>query len=160
MRSLFEDREPGYLDELGHSLRTVVNETAKLGGVVVALVSRAFPLFLVPRDREILSTLGADIEVRIRWASTKGWTITDGRDRILFSFDLPSVLFYMYSRTGILTRQGAAAMKEAVFASLQAVVFEGAAPRVVRFHPEPAWFTNLREYARNNAEPLLRAPAI
>jgi hypothetical protein len=79
---------------------------------------------------------------------------------VLFSFDLPAVLFYMYSRAGVLTREAAANMKEAIFASLQAVVYDGDVPRVIRFYPDPEWFAALQRYARDNAEPLLRAQAI
>jgi hypothetical protein len=106
-------------------------------------------------NRQVLQELQGETPIRIRWASTNGWTITDPEDEVLFSFDLPPVLFYMYAQSATLTRAAAAVLKEEMFQSLQAVVFDGDEPRVVRFVPDAAWFTRLREYAARNAEPLI-----
>jgi hypothetical protein len=130
-------------------------EAKRLDGVVVALINRSFPLFLVPRSGDVLHDLREVTDVRIRWASTRGWTITDVADRILFSFDLPPVLFHMYARSGTLTRPDAAILKEEMLQNLQAVIFDDDEPRIVRFAPDTDWFAALRDYAAANAEPLI-----
>jgi hypothetical protein len=155
VRDRLADDELLFGGEYGHNWTQFGVEIGRLGGIVVALVGRAFPLFLVPATRNVLQELSDQPQVRFRWASTKGWTITDIRDRILFSFDLPSVLFHMYAQSGNLTRVAAAEMKEDMFAALEAVTFDGATPRVVRFLPDPEWFARLRAFAQRNAEPLI-----
>jgi hypothetical protein len=140
---------------LGDEWSAYSKEVARLGGVIVALVGRSFPLFLVPSERAVFENLDSEVFVRIRYASTQGWTLTNTRDEILFSFDLPPVLFHMYAESQRLTRAAAAQMKHDVFTDLQAIIFQSGVPRVVRFIPDPEWFERLQNFARENAEVLL-----
>ena len=160
VREFFDPRGAGDSESLfggayGEKWARFGEEATRLGGVVVALVGRAFPLFLVPTRQEVLRELRDETQVRIRWGSSKGWSITDTADRVLFSFDLPSVLFYMYAQSETLTRASAVMLKEELFRSLQAVVFDGGQPRVIRFIPDAEWFTTLRNHAAQNAVPLI-----
>jgi hypothetical protein len=128
-----------------------ISSVVSLGGVLIALVGRAFPLFLVPRSRDVLSTLGEQQYIRVRMNRGK-WTLNSERDRVLFSFDLPPVLFTMYSEAGVLTREGAAVMKEELFSDLQSVLIDRGRPRLIKFDLEPGWFERLQQYSRQQAE--------
>jgi hypothetical protein len=156
-REPFSENEHLFGGDYGEKWVRFGHELRRLGGVVLALVGRSFPLFLVPTNRGVIGSLRAETRVRIRWASSRGWTITDIADNVLFSFDLPPVLFYMYAGSDTLTRAEAATLKEDIFKSLHAMVFDGDQPRVVSFVPDPEWFANLRNYAKQSAEGLIPA---
>jgi hypothetical protein len=151
------DDQPLFGGDFGNEWVNFGREVRQLGGVIVALVGRAFPLFLVPSSREVLDDLGNWPDVRIRYWSTRGWAITDTRDRVLFSFDLPPLLFHMYSEARVLTRAAAANMKADLFTDLQAIVFRNAEPRLIRFNPDAGWLHRLQTYAAERADVLLRA---
>jgi hypothetical protein len=131
-----------------------VTEVHRIGGVVIALVARTFPLFLVPSSREVLDRLEPQTEVRMRRNPRGGWRFTTFRGEELFSFELPPVLFSMYADSGVLSREQAALMKEQLFSDLQAVVFRGDTLQLVQFHPEPDWFERLRTNSRERASQI------
>jgi hypothetical protein len=128
-----------------------VEAVQALGGILIAMVGRAFPLFLVPHSRDVLSAVTDNLRVRVRRNKDK-WTLNDTNNRVLFSFELPPMLFTMYAEAGVISREASAQLKEDLFSDLQAIVFLEDRPRHVRFELDPGWLENLRAYSKQQAE--------
>lgn len=146
-------------DHYGGEFQSFIAAVRSLGGVLLAIVGRTFPLFLVPSSRATLDRLDDQVFVRVRTTAARrssrdglrrqGWTLTDEKDRVLFSFDLPPTLFTMYGAAGVMTREAAALMKEEVFSELQAITFRNGQLRLIHFELEPQWLENLLAYTRS-----------
>lgn len=145
-------------EEYGHEFQSFVAAVRSLGGVLLAIVGRTFPLFLVPSSRGTLDQLDDRVFVRVRTTTARrasrdglrrqGWTLTDQNNKVLFSFDIPPTLFSMYGAAGVMTREAAALMKEEVFSELQAITFRNGRMRLIQFELDPNWLATLLDYTR------------
>lgn len=130
-----------------NDLARFIDEVRSLGGVLVAMLGRTFPIFLVPARGTILRELPSRVYIRVHWNS-RGWFLRDEWGRDLFSFDLPPRLFSLYARSGILTPERALQIKEDLFSDLQATFVDGESVRVIRFDIQPGWLEEIRNNLR------------
>jgi hypothetical protein len=114
-------------------------------GALLAMLGRAFPVFLVPAPGLRLSSLETLLDVQIFW-DENGWYIRRPREhQNLFSFDLPGELFEMFAHGGFLRRRDALDLKEAYFSEFQAIATVDGLPRVLFFRLEEGWIDQVRE---------------
>jgi hypothetical protein len=147
IRSMLRDPEMLYdydrfADGRERDLFQFVDVVYRLGGVVVGMLGRSFPLFLVPRTPAVLDYLRGDITVQVWWDDTS-WYLRSPDGEGLFSFDIPPRLFARYAKSGLLTRQHALDLKRDFFSDLHAVIVEPNAVRVVRFQLDGDWIERL-----------------
>jgi len=125
-----------------------VEEVRVLGGVVIGVLGRSFPLFLVPRSAEIFDELNGDQIVRIYW-DEHSWYIRSQSGELLFSFDLPPRLFARYAQAGLLSRERAIDLKRDFFNDLHVMIVEPEGVRVIRFTLDPDWIQQLANQAEH-----------
>jgi hypothetical protein len=112
-----------------------------IGGVVIGMLGRRFPLFLVPAPG-VIEQVHGDLFVQVSWDSESWYLRSRNGDR-LFSFDLPPRLFTRYAQSGLLTRSGAIDMKREVFADMHAAIVRPEGIQFIRFHLDPEWLGTL-----------------
>lgn len=140
-QELREALQTGYTPPGHDELRPLLDAVQNLGGGLIAVADRELPLFLVPRDRDVVRRLQFIERVRIVW-DEEGWYIVSG-DEPLFSFDLPQELFELYAVDGVLAPERAIRLKAERLGALQALFFDGRAVKIFRFELEPDWIEQL-----------------
>jgi hypothetical protein len=140
--SLRRHMQPGALHEptmpLHPELVEVVRATEQVGLALIAVVGRAFPVFLVPQPGLNLmeAHLGGSVEIGVPDPGTfAGWGVRlPGTSDSLFSFDLPEQVFAQYGgEGGLLSSRAAADLKEAMFTDFTAIYAPGQQVRVINF---------------------------
>ncbi len=121
---------------------------------LVGMISRQFPVFLVPNERTDLQELSTKYlhHIRIYWDNEKGWWFTStprNNIKFSFSFDLPKKLFELYEKQGLLTNTRALDMKVDYMNEIEAIVFIDQKPRIIRFLLDIEWIEQLRHFLRN-----------
>ncbi|MFL5542656.1 MAG: hypothetical protein ACJ8J0_26985 [Longimicrobiaceae bacterium] len=124
-----------------------IREVIGVGSILVGMIARSFPVFLVPAGRNVIDNLEDRIRVEIKLRRGR-WFIRRPGGPDLFSFDLPPVLFTLYGDTGILGREQAAALKQDWMTDFQALIAADGQLRVVQFDLDPVWLDRLREDVR------------
>lgn len=119
------------------SLPQVAEAYHSIGQALIGNAGRSFPLFLVPRDREVVRQLQSLEFVSID-TDESGWYLAKAGRRIL-SFDLPPELFRLYSEDGSLSRSQAVGMKLEHLNEIHALTDDGGTPRLITFRLEPGW---------------------
>jgi len=110
---------------------------------LIATAVRRFPIFLIPRNPEIIQTLNSTEEVRIYW-DDQGWYLRRPRENNdLFSFDIPENLFTLYAKRGRLNEQDALYMKAEGLNTIEAFITLDEVPRIVRFNLDMEWIERL-----------------
>lgn len=126
-------------------------ETRKIGGALLGMIARRFPVFLVPEPEIKLGDLGAEHTVQIHWDEA-GWYL-DSRGRRLFSFDLPVELFQHYANEhGRLTAGAAANMKASYMQEIQATLTVEEQVRLVTFHLDIDWLEQVQQRIREGED--------
>lgn len=120
-----------------------ITQVTSLGSILVGMIARSFPVFLVPASRNVIDDLGDRVPVELRIKRGR-WYIRRPGGPDLFSFDLPPVLFALYTDTGILRREQAAALKQAWMTDFQALIAADGQLRVIQFELDRMWLERLR----------------
>lgn len=138
----------------GYSLSEIVNGTAlnlleqfclecrQLDGAILGMISRQFPVFLVPSPGVNLNELH-DCSARIYWDDRHHWYLQLDTGES-FSFDLPDSLFDQYAEHGMLSEIRALDLKAETLYEIQAVLRQGRNIRVVTFHLDFDWLDQIR----------------
>src|SRR5439155_17722171 len=92
-----------------------------VGSGLLGIAGRAFPLFLVPRQPDLIDGLDADVPVRIRRQDGTWYLQPPQGGEFLFSFDLPTELFRLYAERGVLSAERAVDMKAEYLSEIQAL---------------------------------------
>lgn len=136
------------LDELPNSASTLIHEFVKevihVGGTLIAVAGRRFPIHLIPASDIRLSHLRPYYKIHIRW-DDESWYLTDasnGQD--LFSFDLPSELFTLYAEHGRLTESRALDLKSDIMNIMRAVLKLEEETRLITFELDKEWISRVR----------------
>jgi hypothetical protein len=147
IRAVIRDK-PGYtLSVLAEGtaldlLEQFCSRCRQLDGAVLGMISRQFPVFLVPSPGVDLHNLH-DCSAKIYWDDRHHWylqLITGER----FSFDLPEELFKQYAENNMLSEVSALDLKAEKLYEIQAVVKQGERVRIVTFHLDFDWLERVR----------------
>lgn len=125
-------------------LTSIYEEGRRIGFALLAVLGRSFPVFLIPNPELNLDNLRSNYRVRIFWDSD-GWYLRDLDDRNLFSFDLPTKLFELYSEEGILTQNNALDLKETMMSDFMAYYTNGNEIRLIRFQLDNDWLIRIKD---------------
>jgi hypothetical protein len=126
-------------------LRPVIDACREIGQALIATIGRGFPIFLVPRDPEVIRRL-RDVEPdRIRW-DADGWYLYRryNDNEPIFSFDIPEALFLNYAEEGVLSPQRAVDLKAEYLREIQAVHVDGPHIRIINFQLDVDWLADIR----------------
>jgi hypothetical protein len=118
----------------------------QLDGAVLGMISRQFPVFLVPSPGVDLHELH-DCSAKIYWDDRHHWylqLITGER----FSFDLPEELFQQYAENNMLSEASALDLKAERLYEIQAIVKQGEHVRIVTFYLDFDWLERVRRNLR------------
>ncbi len=127
-----------------------IAEAQGLAGVLLAIVGKTFPLFLVPARRVVLDELGERERVELVY-SGGGWLVRR-EGETLFSFDLPPRLLELYAKDGVLDRRRRAALEGDWFGDLEATLVDSQGrPRWIVFDLDEGWLGRLRMEASRRA---------
>ncbi|NQU47074.1 MAG: restriction endonuclease [Planctomycetes bacterium] len=132
---------PGF-EELVNAVRAVRHG-------LIAISNRQFPIFLVPENPEVLRNLNATERVKIVWDDNGWYLYRRDTNECLFSFDLPSELFQLYSTNGRLERWAALLLKSERLGVLRATHFDGNNVKLVTFKLDQNWLHSLMEMTPN-----------
>ena len=128
--------------ERADSIPELIAACRTLDYSLLGLINGRFPVFLVPATGVTLQNLRSRITVRPRW-DDNSWYLYDQQDNRLFSFDLPTDLFAMYAKDGVLTDQAALNLKQAEMGEIQSVIQIEEEVKVIRFIIDNQWIDDL-----------------
>ncbi len=136
------------LDKLPNNVATIIDELVRevlrVGGTLIAIAGRRFPIHLIPASDIELSQLQTYYKIHIRW-DDESWYITDAHsERNLFSFDLPSELFNLYAEHGHLTESRALDLKSDIMNIMQAILKQEEKTRLITFELDTEWISRVR----------------
>lgn len=126
------------------AIKQLVKENVKISGAYIATIGNSFPVFLVPKNAEILNDVPRNQTIRIYW-DRSGWYLESCCGERLFSFDLPKQLFEMYAENGFLSRQAAINLKAEHMSTIQAFRVDDGRLRVINFKLDRNWIHQIRE---------------
>ena len=137
------------LDELPNNVATIIDEFVaeiwRVGGTLIAIAGRRFPIHLIPASSIELNNLEAYYKIHIRW-DDESWYLTDADSgRKLFSFDLPTELFNLYAEHGRLTESRALDLKSDIMNIMHAVIKLEEDTRLITFELDREWVSRVRD---------------
>jgi hypothetical protein len=128
-------------------LNSIVAATTLVGKSLIAILGRAFPVFLTPRPNLNLDQVSPVTKVEIHFndaQESKGWVISSLDGERLFTFDLPKQLFKLYADQGALSRRQALNLKEEYFGEFSAIYASEHAIKILTFRLSHDWVHRLR----------------
>jgi hypothetical protein len=136
-------RAYGLIERLVHLIHA-------LGGSLLGLANRQFPLHLVPSRAQVLEEVAheGELQVRIRYDQESWYLYRRTGSELLFSFDLPDELFEMYAESGVLSPMAALDMKERELGQIEALYTQERMIRHILFRLDPEWMSYVRSRLR------------
>ena len=111
----------------------------------MAVIDGQFPVFLVPNPERNLEELLRHEQVHIYWDNSAGYLRSTTDEELLFSFDLPSELFKLYAKRGILSPQRALQLEGDRMHRLQVITVIDGRPKIHVFHLGHDWLEKARQ---------------
>jgi len=135
-------------DEVTNLLEELRDLCHNLGGVLLATIAGQFPIFLVPATDLDIATLSRTMYVKI-FFDQSGWYLRDLDDKLLFSFDLPAVLFNQYAESGRLSPAAALNLKENALGQIQAIRSIEGRVDLLSLKLDGGWLTQVKRQIRH-----------
>ena len=133
-------------DSLRGSLFSIFGATRHIDNAMVAMISKQFPIFLVPDSETSIRDLirNPSHSIHIFWREDS-WYIesTDDRSRFRFSFDFPTKLFEMYAEDGLLSQERAVNPKSEHLSKMEALFVVEGESHLVHFKLDRNWLNSL-----------------
>ena len=137
------DEMTGRLQE---SLLSILRTTQHIDNAMVAMISKQFPVFLVPDSGTSIQDLIRNSSHSIRiFRRENSWYIkpVDDRARFRFSFDLPTKLLEMYAEDGLLSQERAVNLKSEHLSKMEALFVVEGESHLVHFKLDRNWLNSL-----------------
>jgi hypothetical protein len=120
----------------------------QLNGALLAMISRQFPLFLVPNPDNNprindLEKRKFRYNVEIDYNEEGGYLRDSVTKKSLFSFDLPQELFKLYASQGLFSETSDFNHEADYSSGIQAIVTLDNIPRVITFQLENGWLNKM-----------------
>lgn len=141
-------------DEAQAKLAEFVRRCQRIEGALLGTIAKRFPVFLIPSPSIDLNGLRSFYSVHIYW-DQNGWYLRSSEDgSLLFSFDLPLVLFREYAEGRFLSASQAIELKAEYLSEIQAMLMIENQVQLVRFRVDGNWLSTIRERTeRRQPEP-------
>ncbi len=150
VRNSIRDRYSNYPPQIPvlavSKIRSFIDSVLAINGTLLAIAGRRFPIHLIPAPNTLLSELNDFYTVRITW-DDRSWYLKDTNDRTLFSFDLPSELFNLYTEHGMLSETGALNLKEDILNTIQAILTIDNGAKIITFQLDMEWIKSIRSHS-------------
>ena len=151
-------------DDARDLLEGLFSAVSEVGGAVIGMLNHQVPVFLIPNPAlEIHQVIGRLAEIdRIRvFYNAEGWFLTRaGNNDHLFSFDLPGVLFDLYSERGELSPERAVELKGDWLGEISIMVrLPYERPRLHTLALDQAWLASIRDNLQPEEEETPEVPA-
>ncbi len=132
------------------SISNIRDKTQRIDNAVVAMISKQFPIFLVPDERTNLQEIACSTEpyeIRIS-REESNWYVSsnpDSRSKFRFSFDIPERLFELYKNQGLLSRERENDIAPERTSYIETLFTVETEPRLVRFRLNETWLEDLNK---------------
>lgn len=117
---------------------------------LVGMISKRFPIFLVPSHQTSIRSLISDsphssrIFLSPEGESCRIESVSGNTPFFEFSFDLPRKLFDLYKEQGVLSPSRAVEMKGTYMQVIEAIFLENDIPHLIRFQTDRDWLRSLQ----------------
>ena len=118
--------------EAFNSLDRFTRACRNVGGSLLGMIARQFPVFLVLEAGTKIERFLATYQVRI-YRTERSFELLLNENKGSFTFELPNVLFSLYADGGALTFRRALNLKEHALSNIQVCIRVGDEIRVLRF---------------------------